>query len=110
MLDETTGTALLKERFERAGYKIWSNYPWQSDGVSAQLDGYDPEGKVGYEFITTAAGDRAEVTPELLQSLERCAEEGRAFVLLIDEVDAPDEAALAEAADRFLAEVAKRRP
>ncbi|MEW6283711.1 MAG: hypothetical protein AB1758_34185 [Candidatus Eremiobacterota bacterium] len=109
MLDESRGTALLKERFEQAGYKIWSNYPWQAEGVSAQLDGFDPDALVGYEFITTSAGDRAEITAAVVDTLERLAEEGRVYVLLVDEVEAPDEETLGEAAGRFLAEVARRR-
>ncbi len=109
MLDEQRGSALLKQHFQNAGYQIAENYPFEVAGRMIRLDGYDPQRRVGYEFLTSAAGDRAELSAEVIAALEDLAESGQAFVLLVDEVDAPDEADLALAAERFLAEVARRR-
>lgn len=109
MLDEQRGTALLKERFQKAGYQIQENYAYPVAGVTVHLDGYDPERSVGYEFLTTAAGDREEMTPAVIEALEAGAEDGTAWVLLVDEVEAPEEDDLKLAADRFLELVAARR-
>ncbi len=109
MLDERTGAACLKERFTKAGYAIEENFPYDVDGATIYLDGYDPEQKVGYEFLTTEAGDRQELTPEIIALLEARAEDGKAWILLVDEVDAPEVTDLAFAADRFLEQVASRK-
>lgn len=109
MLDEQKGTALLKERFTKAGYSIQENFAYEVDGVTVHLDGFDPERKVGYEFLTTAAGDREELTPAVVEALEARAEDGKAWILLIDEIEAPEESDLAMAAERFLEQVASRR-
>lgn len=109
MLDEQRGSALLKRHFESAGYQIAENHPYEVAGRIIRLDGFDPARRVGYEFLTSAAGDRAELSADVVAALEEQAESGQAFVLLVDEVDAPDEADLELAARRFLAEVGKRR-
>lgn len=109
MLDEQKGTALLKEHFTKAGYNIQENYAYEIEGRTVHLDGYDPDQKVGYEFLTTSAGDREELTPDVVQALEERAEDGKAWILLIDEVEAPDASDLALAAERFLEQVASRR-
>lgn len=109
MVDEQRGTALLKERFQKAGYTIQENFAYPIMGRTIHLDGYDPDKNVGYEFLTTSAGDREELTPAIVQALEDGAESGTAYILLVDELEAPEEADLVMAADRFLEQVASRR-
>ena len=118
-LDETAGRSVLKHCFTQAGYEIIENYPLglgveggQGEGAPApaiNLDGYDPKSRVGYEYITTAAGDRAEVTPALLAALESLERRGELFVLLIDEEEVSGKESLERAAFRFLSEVERRR-
>lgn len=113
-LDETAGRAVLKSCFTQAGYEIIENYPLGlADEGGAQpainLDGYDPKLRVGYEYVTTAAGDRAEVTPDLVAALEKLEQRGALFVLLIDEEEVTGKESLERAAFRFLTEVERRR-
>lgn len=111
-MNEQTGCAVLKERFVAAGLAILDDYPLLVDegaGLSLRVDGYDPERRIGFEYITTEAGDRQEVTPELIEALEARMRRAELFVLLVDEHDVltPDD--LRRAADGFLAKVAEHR-
>jgi hypothetical protein len=80
-MTEAEGCVVLKSRFEAAGLTVVERYPL--DGVV--LDGYDPEKRIGYEFITTEAGDREELTPAVIAALEARMEKGELLVLLVDE-------------------------
>lgn len=107
-LSEDEGCALLKRWFEGAGYAIAEDVPFQVGDATVELDGYDAEASVGYEYITTSAGDRAEFTPEVMGALEARMRSGDLFLFLIDErrVDA---AGLELAAKRFLEHVGRAR-
>lgn len=113
-MEERQGRAVLRERFTAAGLTIQEDYPFHEGVVAFSMDGYDPVARIGYEYITTAAGDREELTPQVLEGLEGLLREGRAQVLLIDEVDVADQDpqgaadALSRAADRFLHEARRR--
>jgi hypothetical protein len=69
------------------------------------VDGFDPQERIGYEYITTEAGDRAEITPAIVAALEEQMTAGKLYIFLVDEldIDGPDE--LRHAADRFIAHV-----
>lgn len=108
IINEQTGRALLRERFSAAGLNIQEDFPFCEGGVSFSIDGYDPAARIGYEYITTEAGDRAELTPEVLSGLEALLHEGRVQVLLVDELDISDAEGLGRAAERFLAEARRR--
>lgn len=107
-MTEEAGCALLKSRFAAAGYTILEEYLFSEEGVSIKLDGFDPDQCVGYEYITSIAGDRKAVTPEIVEALEARMARGKLFVLLVDEVEAPTEQTLTLAADRFLARLRER--
>jgi hypothetical protein len=100
-LTEAEGCALLKARFEAAGFTMSENQRFTDHGVDVTLDGIDVEKGVGYEFITTAAGDRAEFTPEVVAKLEEAMKQGQLKLLLIDEADV-DADSLSFAAEQFL--------
>jgi hypothetical protein len=108
-MTEEAGCALLKSRFEKAGYTIAERYKLAIGGTEIELDGFDPVGRIGYEYITTEAGDRSEITPAVMAALEAAMLRDELYVLLIDEIDAPDERLLTLAADRFLAAAGARR-
>lgn len=101
-MTEKEGAAILFRCFTEAGLAIQEGYALDCEGVRVNLDGFDPARRVGYEYITTEAGDRAEVTPEVIAALDDRMEKGDLFVFLIDERDVRDEAALGKAAGRFL--------
>jgi len=107
-MTEEAGCALLKARFEKAGYTIAERHKVAIGGAEIELDGFDPAARIGYEYITTEAGDRTEITPAVLEALEDAMARDEFYVLLIDETDAPDERLLTVAADRFLAAAGAR--
>ena len=107
-MDEATGCGLLKEQFTQAGLDIHVNFPLAEGAIRFNVDGFDPVRRIGYEYITTAAGDREELTPEVMTALETSmaqAAPGGLYIFLIDELDisGPDE--LRHAAAQFLARV-----
>jgi len=101
-MDEHEGCAVLKRRFTAAGLSIQEHYDLREGAVTFHVDGFDPKRRIGYEYITTAAGDREEITPELVAALEERMGRGELFVLLVDEAEAPSEETLIHAADHFL--------
>ncbi len=110
-LGEEAGGAILARVFAARGYALERNAPFelrvQGGAVkTVHLDGYDAAQRVGFELVTTAAGDRAEFTPDVLDALEGKMARGECFLLLVDETDGLGEAELERAAGRFLDAVA----
>ena len=105
---EAEGRAVLRRCFEARGLTVTEDHRLHDEGVAITLDGFDPSRRVGYEFITTLAGDREEVTTAVTVELERRMTAGQLAVFLVDEHDVDDEDALAAAAGRFLDEAARR--
>lgn len=107
-MDEATGCSLLREQFTQAGFQIHENYPLDEGAIRFNVDGFDPAQRVGYEYITTAAGDRIELTPEIIAALDarmaRGAEAGL-FIFLIDELHVSGPEDLRRAAARFIERV-----
>ncbi|HND12026.1 MAG TPA: hypothetical protein PKL17_03015 [Pseudomonadota bacterium] len=109
MLTESQGSAVLRESFLAAGYNIHDNVPFSEDGVAFHVDGFDPVARVGFEFITTEAGDRTELSQETIAKIEQRIARGELFILLVDEYDVATEDELRQYAERFLDMVATRR-
>ena len=96
---------MLRRCFTAAGLAIEENVRFVVDdaaGAVVHLDGWDASRRVGYEYITTEAGDPAEFTPAVIDALEARMRKGDLWVFLIDERDIATEAALASAAEAFL--------
>ena len=106
-MEETAACALLKARFEAAGYRIEENIDFDEDGVRFELDGFDPDKRVGYEYVSSDAGDGWDVDDSVIGALAARRDKGELFVLVIDERDAPDPGALGAKADAFLAGLPK---
>ena len=107
-LSESEGVRLLREEFVRAGLSIREGAPLEVEGTLLSLDGYDPDRRVGFEFVTQEAGDRKSFGEDTVAALDRKMERGEAYLLLVDELDFADGAELAAAARRFLAELRSR--
>jgi len=101
-MTEREGRRVLRKRFEAAGVQIAEDHRLEVAGHVIDLDGYDAAKKIGYEYITTEAGDREQITPEIVAALESQMEEGAFYLLLIDERDIADKSVLEGAADGFL--------
>ncbi|MBT9559868.1 MAG: hypothetical protein IV100_27810 [Myxococcales bacterium] len=99
-MNERTGAAILKQVFEGRGFTISEDVPLGDPPVV--LDGYDHVAKVGYEWITTEAGDREEFTPAAIAVLEARIAAGELHLLLIDETEAVSEGDLVLMAERFI--------
>lgn len=102
-MNEREGREVLEACFTRAGLTITRDFPFREEGVAVTLDGWDEQRRIGFEFITTEAGDRAEFTPEVIEALEGRMMAEELFVFLVDErtIDKPQ--LLEYAADSFLA-------
>ncbi len=89
-------------RFNAAGLSMQADHPLVIAGRTVHLDGFDPHRKVGFEYITTEAGDREEITEEVVLELESRMGRGDLYVLLVDEREVSSAATLERAADHFL--------
>jgi hypothetical protein len=103
-MEERQACALLKQRFEAAGYRIQENIPFDEEGVQFEIDGFDPDARVGYEYISTEAGDSWDVDEHVVAALDARRKNGEIHVLLVDEADA---SRIGELADAFLSELKK---
>jgi len=106
-MTEKDACALLKARFQKAGYKIAENVAFDEDGVAFEVDGFDAAKRVGYEYVTDEAGDTWDVGSDVVSALEARRDAGELFILVVGETDAPDVAALGRAADLFLGQLAE---
>jgi hypothetical protein len=106
-MTEREACALLKSRFEAAGYKIAENQPFDEGGVTFEIDGFDADARVGYEYVTEEAGDSWDVDGRVIETLAERRKAGELHILVIDETAAPDAAAIAGAAEAFLSTIAK---
>jgi hypothetical protein len=105
-MTERDACALLKARFEKAGFTIAENVPFDEAGVTFEVDGFDAGKRVGYEYLTEEAGDGWDVDGTVIAALEARRDAGELYILVVDEKDAADPAALTRAADVFLEQLA----
>jgi hypothetical protein len=108
-VNEAEGTALLAARFAEAGYAIVQNFHFHEGDITVDLDGWDAAARVGYEYITSEAGDYLQFDAATLERFEARMEKGELAVLLVDEHDVVTAEALDAAARGFLAFLAERR-
>jgi hypothetical protein len=107
-MDERAACQLLKKKFEDAGYHIEENRAFDEAGVRFEIDGFDPDARVGYEYKTRESGDDWDVDDAVVATLEARRKSGELFVLVVAEDDAPDAAALDARATAFLRELPAR--
>jgi hypothetical protein len=91
VLEKSEGREVLQRVFEEAGYRPIPDYTWND----FKLDGFDPEQRTGYEYVTLAE-------PDQLQALDRLNEQGEARLFLVDELLIRDAEELAASAREFL--------
>jgi hypothetical protein len=101
-VNEREGSERLRAIFNEAGCSIASDVPLRLDAGTVTLDGWDASRKIGFEFITGEAGDRAEFTPSVLAEIETRMDRGELYLFLIDEALVPRPESLDRAARRFL--------
>ncbi len=93
------GRIVLKEAFEAQGYAIVENFRLHlKDGVEVELDGFDPQAQVGYEYLTEEDG----IEPGPLDLLMR---QNQCQIFLIDESLVPDANAMLSAVFEFFRQI-----
>lgn len=107
-MEERKASELLKRRFEAAGFRIAESFDFNAHGLRFDLDGFDADAKVGFEYVTDEAGDGWDVDDDVIAKLTALRQSGELSVLVIDEAEAKDEADLTRLADEFLAELKDR--
>lgn len=110
MLSEKDGVTLLTRAFKAAGYRIENNVVFDEDGVVFDVDGWDAAARVGFEYRTSEADDKHDLTDDELSRLGARIERGELTLLIVDDVRVPDEATMLEFAQQFLKLIAERAP
>jgi hypothetical protein len=105
-MTEREGCELLRSRFVAAGLAIAEHVRFAEGDLAVTLDGFDAARRIGYEILTSEAGDRAEFTPDVIATLEARMRREELFLLLVDEDVTPE--LLGRAADGFLAELRRK--
>lgn len=109
MLTEVEGCELLTRVFTARGYQIARDVPIDLPGVAFVADGWDANKRVGFEYMTRAAGDHLDLEGPEIAALAAMMERGELAIFVIDEVVIADPAELEWAAGAFLDEVERRR-
>ncbi len=109
MLNEAQGCAILADVFQARGYAIARDVDFDEGGISFNIDGWDAAARVGFEFRTSEAGDKDDLTVDEWALLATAIERGDLYIFVIDDLTVVDESDLRLYADRFLAEVGVRR-
>jgi hypothetical protein len=105
-LSETQGCDLLMRLFTKRGYAIQRNVQFREYGVEFHIDGWDPQARVGFEFLTSEDEDHDDLTLDEYKALSAAQRRGELAVFIIDEVEPVSAEALAAEAHEFLDEVA----
>jgi hypothetical protein len=104
-LCEMEGCSLLAELFRARGYSIQRNVLFEEYGVSFHLDGWDPQARVGFEFLTSEDEDHDDLSLDEYKALNVQQQRGELSLFIIDEVEPLTASALLQEANEFLDEV-----
>jgi hypothetical protein len=105
-LSEFDGCDLLARLFRARGYAIKRNQIFREYGVEFHIDGWDPQARVGFEFLTSEDEDHDDLTLEEYKTLCDAQRRGDLALFIIDEVEPLSEKDLAAEAHEFLDEMA----
>ena len=104
-LSEFDGCDLLARLFRARGYSIKRNQIFREYGVEFHVDGWDPQARVGFEFLTSEDEDHDDLTLEEYKTLCDAQRRGELALFIIDEVEPLSEKDLAAEAHEFLDEM-----
>jgi len=105
-LSEFDGCDLLAKLFRARGYAIKRNQLFREYGVEFHVDGWDPQARVGFEFLTSEDEDHDDLSLEEYKTLCDAQRRGELALFIIDEVEPVSARDLAAEAHEFLDEVA----
>ncbi len=114
-ISETKACDLLARIFRSRGYRVTRNFTFREYGVEFHADGWDPQARIGFEFLSSEDDDHDDLTLAEYQTLMAAQLRGELALFIIDEVEPLSTSELFEAAEDFLDEVeagrlAGRRP
>lgn len=107
-LSENLAREILMKRFTIAGFAIQQDYQFNWGNTLVNLDGFDVNANVGYQYVSHADADvvtdHDTATEMALKQLSR---EGTVCVLVIHDVDAPSPGHLMDRIEEFLAGIGR---
>jgi hypothetical protein len=89
---------------------IKTNYKFEYDGTSFDIDGFDEQNNVGYEYVDKLDYDKDYFTKEVRAKFDRWMKEKKAAILFIEIKKNPDTATIKGKVLKFLAAVKKAPP
>ena len=105
-IPESQARAILNARFHAAGAKLEQDYAFRSRDLIVHLDGYDATRCLGYSYLSHGDADVVTDFDEATEmAFEQLAREGKAFVLVVHDVDVPSIDALESRIDGFFAQM-----
>ena len=108
-LSEAAGCALLTKLFRARGYSIRRNVAFREKGIAFDIDGWDAKARVGFEFLSSEKDDHDDLSLQEFERLKDAEQRGELFIFVVDEVEPLSAAALRDAAESFLDDVAASR-
>lgn len=103
-LAEPLARELIVRAMNRAGIDLRPDHTFSSDNLLVTLDGYDPERKIGYQFLSHADADVVtDFAPKVEERLRELGAQDVAHVLIIHDYDARDGDAVLARVEAFLA-------
>ena len=108
-LNETEGCDILARIFKARGYRLQRNVRFREYGVEFDIDGWDPEARVGFEYLSSEDDDHDDLSLVEYQALMDQQRRGELSLFIIDEVEPISAADLLATADEFLDEVEAAR-
>ena len=108
-LSEIEGCDLLVRLFRSRGYSLQRNVRFREYGVEFDIDGWDPQARVGFEYLTSEDEDHDDLSLVEYQALMDEARRGGLSLFVIDEVEPISAADLEEKANEFLDAVTTAR-
>ena len=109
MLLEEEGCQILAGVFAKRGFPVVRDVAFAEGNVAFDIDGWNAEHRIGFEYRTSEADDKDDLTLDELAELAERMEAGELFIFVIDDTSVIAAADLAAYANAFLDEVQRRR-
>lgn len=107
---EQEAREFLNARFRAAGYQLEQDYQFHAPGVAVVLDGFDPQHRTGYTYVSHGDADIiSDIGHGEELAFKQMYDTGDVFVLVLHDHDIDQLSTLEHRLDEFLAAVHRRR-
>jgi hypothetical protein len=106
-LSENDAVTLLTRWFRQAGFNISNNVHVSFGNVEVNLDGWDAQRLVGFEYLSSEHNDHADLTLAEYEQLIKAHHARQYHILVIDESEALTHDELRQHADEFFQSLPK---